>query len=118
MTLAPVYKGSPTPAYKITKAALNMLTVQYAQDYASEGFTFLAVSPGVSLLYSHFITVLLSCDEDADPLDTVAPNRHGWVKSRPPACNRGTGSPRYRAEDNSVSEWKGSEYPCAGVGGE
>ncbi|KAF4265721.1 hypothetical protein KXV27_003975 [Aspergillus fumigatus] len=46
MTLAPVYKGSPTPAYKITKAALNMLTVQYAQDYASEGFTFLAVSPG------------------------------------------------------------------------
>ncbi|KAH2363956.1 hypothetical protein KXV98_003146 [Aspergillus fumigatus] len=46
MTLAPVYKGSPTPAYKITKAALNMLTVQYAQDYASEGFTFLVVSPG------------------------------------------------------------------------
>ncbi|KAF4186521.1 hypothetical protein CNMCM7927_005344 [Aspergillus lentulus] len=46
MTLAPVYKGSPTPAYKITKAALNMLTVQYAQDYGSEGFTFLAVSPG------------------------------------------------------------------------
>ncbi|RHZ57449.1 hypothetical protein CDV55_104632 [Aspergillus turcosus] len=46
MTLASVYKGAPTPAYKITKAALNMLTVQYAQDYASEGFTFLAVSPG------------------------------------------------------------------------
>ncbi|KAF4153026.1 hypothetical protein CNMCM8927_006239 [Aspergillus lentulus] len=46
LTLAPVYKGSPTPAYKITKAALNMLTVQYAQDYGSEGFTFLAVSPG------------------------------------------------------------------------
>ncbi|KAF4165673.1 hypothetical protein CNMCM6936_007626 [Aspergillus lentulus] len=31
---------------QITKAALNMLTVQYAQDYGSEGFTFLAVSPG------------------------------------------------------------------------
>ncbi|KAF7125439.1 hypothetical protein CNMCM5793_001617 [Aspergillus hiratsukae] len=46
MTLAPVYKGAPTPAYKITKAALNMLTVQYAQDYESDGFTFLAVSPG------------------------------------------------------------------------
>ncbi|RHZ60695.1 uncharacterized protein CDV56_105552 [Aspergillus thermomutatus] len=46
MTLAPVYKLAPAPAYKITKAALTMLTVQYAQDYASEGFTFLAVSPG------------------------------------------------------------------------
>lgn len=53
MALAPVYKGAPTPAYKITKAALNMLTVQYAQDYASEGFTFLSVSPGVSVF--HFI---------------------------------------------------------------
>ncbi|GFF48024.1 C-factor [Aspergillus udagawae] len=40
------YKGAPTPAYKISKAALSMLTVQYAQDYESEGFTFLAVSPG------------------------------------------------------------------------
>ncbi|GIC94558.1 uncharacterized protein Aud_001887 [Aspergillus udagawae] len=46
MTLAPVYKSAPTPAYKISKAALSMLTVQYAQDYESEGFTFLAVSPG------------------------------------------------------------------------
>ncbi|KAJ5110536.1 hypothetical protein N7532_001071 [Penicillium argentinense] len=40
------YAQSPTPAYKITKAALNMLTVQYAQSFASEGLTFLAVSPG------------------------------------------------------------------------
>ena len=40
----------PVPAYKISKAALNMLTLQYAQTYASEGFTFLAVSPGVSIL--------------------------------------------------------------------
>jgi hypothetical protein len=28
---------------------LNMLTVQYAQQYEAEGFTFLAVTPGVSL---------------------------------------------------------------------
>lgn len=40
----------PVPAYKISKAALNMLTVQYAQAYANEGFTFMAISPGVSIL--------------------------------------------------------------------
>jgi NAD(P)-dependent dehydrogenase (short-subunit alcohol dehydrogenase family) len=37
----------PCPAYKISKAALNALTVQYALEYAKEGFTFLALSPGV-----------------------------------------------------------------------
>ncbi|TGO42179.1 hypothetical protein BHYA_0011g00130 [Botrytis hyacinthi] len=30
----------------LLKAALNMLTVQYAQSYADEGFTFIAVNPG------------------------------------------------------------------------
>ncbi|CAI6242860.1 unnamed protein product [Periconia digitata] len=36
----------PAPAYKITKAALNMLTVQYALSFAKEGFTFVALTPG------------------------------------------------------------------------
>ncbi|OQE46554.1 hypothetical protein PENCOP_c001G01672 [Penicillium coprophilum] len=35
-----------TPAYKTSKAALNMLTAQYAQQYARDGFTVLAISPG------------------------------------------------------------------------
>jgi NAD(P)-dependent dehydrogenase (short-subunit alcohol dehydrogenase family) len=35
------------PAYKITKAALNMLTVQYALEYEKEGFIIFAISPGV-----------------------------------------------------------------------
>lgn len=42
---------APCPAYKISKAALNALTVQYALSYEDEGFTFLAVNPGVSLFY-------------------------------------------------------------------
>lgn len=42
------FRVAPTPAYKVSKAALNMLTVQYAQQYETEGFTILAVSPGVS----------------------------------------------------------------------
>lgn len=36
------------PAYKISKAALNMLTVQYAFEFAEKGFTIAALSPGVS----------------------------------------------------------------------
>ncbi|KAM4057723.1 short chain dehydrogenase [Hirsutella rhossiliensis] len=36
----------PTPEYKITKAAMNMLSVQYAIAYEKEGFTVLAISPG------------------------------------------------------------------------
>ncbi|KAL2826304.1 hypothetical protein BDW59DRAFT_66352 [Aspergillus cavernicola] len=40
------YTWSSAYAYKITKAAMNMLTVQYAQDYAEEGFSFFAISPG------------------------------------------------------------------------
>ncbi|ORY21510.1 short chain dehydrogenase reductase, partial [Naematelia encephala] len=34
------------PAYKVTKAALNALTVQYSLDYGKEGFTFFSISPG------------------------------------------------------------------------
>ncbi|EYE92425.1 SDR family oxidoreductase [Aspergillus ruber CBS 135680] len=40
------YALFPVPAYKVSKAALNMLTVQYAQSFAEQGFTFLAISPG------------------------------------------------------------------------
>lgn len=38
-----------TPAYNITKAALNMLTVQYALSLGDEGFTVFCVSPGVCI---------------------------------------------------------------------
>jgi len=37
---------APFPSYKISKAALNMLTVQYSLDLAPKGFTVFAVSPG------------------------------------------------------------------------
>lgn len=38
----------PAPGYKISKAALNMLTVQYATELKAEGFTFISINPGVS----------------------------------------------------------------------
>lgn len=44
------YMVSPSPAYKVSKAALNMLTVQYALSYAEQGFTIFAISPGVFIL--------------------------------------------------------------------
>ncbi|KAJ5087372.1 hydroxyacyl dehydrogenase [Penicillium angulare] len=37
---------APCPAYKISKAALNALMVQYALSYEEEGYIFLVVSPG------------------------------------------------------------------------
>ncbi|KFA81115.1 hypothetical protein S40288_01007 [Stachybotrys chartarum IBT 40288] len=46
--LAPTFErfGQRSPAYQISKAALNRLTAQYAAEYANEGFVVLAVSPG------------------------------------------------------------------------
>jgi len=41
------YMFQPTPAYKISKTALNMLTVQDAEEMKGEGFVFVAVNPGV-----------------------------------------------------------------------
>jgi NAD(P)-dependent dehydrogenase (short-subunit alcohol dehydrogenase family) len=50
--MTPKYSTMAVPAYKVSKAALNMLAVQYAQLYTGEGFTFPAVSPGVSEIYN------------------------------------------------------------------
>ncbi|KAL4875229.1 hypothetical protein BJY04DRAFT_224200 [Aspergillus karnatakaensis] len=36
----------PVHAYKVSKAALNMLTVQYSLQYQEEGFSVFAISPG------------------------------------------------------------------------
>ncbi|KAL8765506.1 MAG: hypothetical protein Q9209_007440 [Squamulea sp. 1 TL-2023] len=46
ITLSHMAHYLPAPAYKISKAAMNSLTVQYALDYEKEGFTFMAISPG------------------------------------------------------------------------
>ncbi|PVH93919.1 short-chain dehydrogenase-like protein [Periconia macrospinosa] len=43
---APKYKLTPTPAYKIAKAALNMLTVQWHLAKYEEGFSVITLQPG------------------------------------------------------------------------
>jgi len=46
MTLAEGFQQSPSVAYKVSKAALNMLTVQYALQQGKAGFTVFGISPG------------------------------------------------------------------------
>ncbi|CAN9300052.1 unnamed protein product [Alternaria alternata] len=46
MALSAMFKFQPTPAYKVSKAALNMLTVQWAESLEKDGFTVLAICPG------------------------------------------------------------------------
>ncbi|KAG4429425.1 hypothetical protein IFR05_015088 [Cadophora sp. M221] len=46
MTLSAMGKFQPTPAYKVSKTALNMLTVQWSESLEKDGFTVLAICPG------------------------------------------------------------------------
>ncbi|KAK7698608.1 hypothetical protein SLS64_012347 [Diaporthe eres] len=46
LAMSPYFQQQPTPAYKVSKTALNMLTVQYAEAFREEGVTFVAVCPG------------------------------------------------------------------------
>ncbi|KAI1073697.1 hypothetical protein F5B20DRAFT_586970 [Whalleya microplaca] len=45
-TMARANTFLPAPAYKISKAAANALTVQYSIEYEKQGFSFIALSPG------------------------------------------------------------------------
>ncbi|KAI8312746.1 hypothetical protein K4K59_005480 [Colletotrichum sp. SAR11_240] len=46
LAIMPYVHFMPAPSYKISKAAMNALTVQYALDHAKEGFSFMALCPG------------------------------------------------------------------------
>jgi len=78
ITKAPQMTFATAPAYKISKAALNALTVQYALSYKDEGFTFIALSPGVGSLLP-----IIHCPRLTR---IVGSNRHGQRKS--PSHNR------------------------------
>lgn len=53
----------PVPAYKVSKAALNMLTAEWAlQTTAKEGLIFIPLSPGVCLLFFSGLTLLAGAD--------------------------------------------------------
>lgn len=46
ITLAPTVAEWPLLSYKVSKTALNALTVQYALELQKEGFVFVAMNPG------------------------------------------------------------------------
>lgn len=50
ISLQPIKRLVTTPSYKVTKAALNMLTVIYAHELEHEGFTVFCISPGVGFM--------------------------------------------------------------------
>lgn len=62
IALADRWSMVPTSAYKISKTALNMLNKHWSMDYADKGFTFLLVSPGVSILCACLIFSILTKD--------------------------------------------------------
>jgi len=47
-TLAEAFSKFPLPVYKVSKTALNALTIQWAEALSSEGFVVTSINPGVS----------------------------------------------------------------------
>ena len=92
--MAPKFALFPVPAYKVSKAALNMLTVQYAQAYSEEGFTFVTVSPGVSsLLFTSSFATLLYQRASTNIRVVVIADRSRRLQCRLAGRNRGQGCP-------------------------
>jgi NAD(P)-dependent dehydrogenase (short-subunit alcohol dehydrogenase family) len=77
--MADVFRRMPNPAYKISKAALNMLTIQYAKQYQDEGFTFLGISPGVRRVIFDQYYNLANVDSGSAPtlegLEQISPSK-------------------------------------------
>jgi NAD(P)-dependent dehydrogenase (short-subunit alcohol dehydrogenase family) len=72
MAFAAAYHHVPAPAYKISKATLNALTVQYALDYEKDGFSFMAITPGVSSIPPRLVS---ACSLRTDVFDKVDEDR-------------------------------------------
>lgn len=75
-----VYREAMSQSYKITKAALNMLTVLYAQELEQEGFAVFCVSPGVR---SSLPSILPSfCSSFLQPLGSGRNGQNGHQGQR------------------------------------
>ncbi|POS69464.1 hypothetical protein DHEL01_v212141 [Diaporthe helianthi] len=98
LTLASGFEDAPVPAYKVSKTALNMLTVQYAQAFRDEGVTFVAVCPGwvktdmggqdyAHLTIEESITSLVEIFDRVGPKETgryLTVKVPGWENNEPP----------------------------------
>jgi NAD(P)-dependent dehydrogenase (short-subunit alcohol dehydrogenase family) len=52
LTLSEPFSAFPLPAYKVSKAALNALTVQWAHALSAEKFVVASINPGVSIYFT------------------------------------------------------------------
>ncbi|KAL4925996.1 uncharacterized protein BDV17DRAFT_293978 [Aspergillus undulatus] len=83
--LAAHYTYARCPAYKISKAALNNLMVQYLLDYKDESFIFIALSPG--WLQSDMggkgadLTISQGADVVLDLVESLEQNGNGCFKN-------------------------------------
>ncbi|KAH8828645.1 short-chain dehydrogenase-like protein [Flagelloscypha sp. PMI_526] len=95
LTIAPHLTMFQTPAYKISKAALNMLTVQWANDFGKEGFSVFALSPGwvktvmgtdnAELTVEQSVKAILQSIQQSDSTSNgkfLDINVEGWVHTR------------------------------------
>ncbi|TID26679.1 putative short chain oxidoreductase [Venturia nashicola] len=77
MALSNVFSFAPGAAYKVSKAALNMLTRQYALAFSEDAITFIAISPG-------YIKTKMGDEHDADLLPETSADavlRAAWKAS-------------------------------------
>ncbi|KAJ5584010.1 Short-chain dehydrogenase/reductase SDR [Penicillium hispanicum] len=101
---AKVYEIMLCPAYKVSKAALNMLTVQYAQQYAAEGLSFLAISPGwlrTDLGSENAdLPVETGAEKVVDIIQRTGPEQNGkFVNIRVPGWENAPGINQYDGEE-------------------
>lgn len=107
--------GTMYPAYKVTKAALNMLTIQWASTLKQEGFTVFAVSPGwlqtdmgsqyadlpVSVGVKHVVEIMLNMTpKDNGRFRSI--KVEGWENGKPGA-EKGEEGPNFY--DGKDSPW-------------
>ncbi|KAJ6023742.1 hypothetical protein N7540_004539 [Penicillium herquei] len=97
---AKTFWAAPVPAYRVTKAALNMLTVQYAQEYESEGFTVVAVSPG--WLRTELggdgadLPVEIGAEKTVDIIQNLSPSQNGkFLNIHVPGWENAQGNNQY-----------------------
>ncbi|KAJ6091193.1 hypothetical protein N7467_003162 [Penicillium canescens] len=110
ITMADAFKSMPVPAYKISKAALSMLTVQYAHQYADDGFTFLGISPGwlrTDLGGSRAdLPVETGAEKVVDIIQKATPKQNGkFVNIHVPGWKEGQGADRADQYDGNEIPW-------------
>ncbi|KAJ5467893.1 hypothetical protein N7475_005645 [Penicillium sp. IBT 31633x] len=104
ISMAEAFRSLPSPAYKISKAALNMLTVQYAKKYEDDGFTFLAVSPGWlrTDLGGHraHLSVQTGAEKVVDIIQNATPKQNGkFVNIHVPGWEAPEGADQYDGKE-------------------